>query len=154
MDTKYEIALYFDNDNIHPRTEYLERLNSVKRFAKDNNFSLIITDWSPKKWFRAIGNKEENKDDRRCKLCWRHRLSKTVEYAKKNKFNFFSTTLLTSHYQDKNVIEKIGQEFETKNLKFYIPKKFIDIKTSGFYKQNYCGCVYSLKDRYFEKYSN
>ncbi len=89
VDNGYEISLYFDNNNIHPRSEYLARLKALKDIAKQNDLTLIISDWSPKKWFEAIDFNEDNQNHRRCKLCWKHRLYKTIEYAKKNKYKFF-----------------------------------------------------------------
>ena len=154
LDDQYDVTLYFDNNNIHPRSEYQERLKAIKNVAKEKGIPIIIPDWKPKQWFKAIENIEDNENLRRCRLCWKHRLEKTVEYAKNNGYKLFSTTLLTSHYQNKRIIKEIGGQLNIKGLKFYTPTKFKDIKTNGFYKQNYCGCVYSLKDRYFEKYSN
>ncbi|MFH1547609.1 MAG: epoxyqueuosine reductase QueH [bacterium] len=148
---EYNITLLFDNDNIHPRTEYLARLEVVKKISKDENVELVISDWSPKKWFKSVDKKE--REQKRCCLCWKHRLTKAARYSKENGFPLFSTTLLSSHYQDSKEIERIGIELEEKKLKFFVPKNIKQVETFGFYKQNYCGCVYSLKDRYFEKYS-
>jgi predicted adenine nucleotide alpha hydrolase (AANH) superfamily ATPase len=71
-----------------------------------------------------------------------------------NGFEYFSSTLVTSEYQDQKSIEKIAESKAKKmGIKFWKAKNICcDLKTSGFYKQFFCGCVYSMKERYEEKY--
>ncbi len=160
-----KVTAYFYNPNIHPRSEYLARLNAAKKITEENGINLIVADWSPKEWFKVQnppvdkstsslkkGGSLKNKN--RCEMCWKLRLGKTFEYAKKNNFEVVSTTLLTSHYQNKEQIEKIGKELEKEfKIKFLVPKQITqDLKTSGFYKQNYCGCCYSLVEAWSEKF--
>jgi len=144
-----EITAYFYNPNIHPRAEYLSRLKAIQKIAQENKIKLIVADWSPKEWF-----KEVKIDGDRCKSCWELRLRKSFEYAKKNNFEAVATTLLSSHYQNKDIIEETGKNFEKEfGIKFLVPKKISrDLKTSGFYKQNYCGCCYSLVEAWGEKF--
>lgn len=151
---KENITLYFDNSNIHPRSEYVERLNAVKQIAKENNIELKITNWSKNSWLEAVGYNEDNENLRRCRKCWKLRLGNTAGYAIENEFENFSTTLLTSHYQNTKVISDICISYETSNLKFIPIPKSEKICTSGFYKQNYCGCIFSLKDKYLERGEN
>lgn len=143
-----DVTAYFYNPNIHPRAEYLARLNAAKKICEENGIELIVADWSPREWFKQTKPFPDLPLDRagRCIECWELRLEKTFEYAKKNNFEAVSTTLLTSHYQNKDKIEKIGKELEEKfKIKFLVPEKISrNLKTSGFYKQNYCGCCYSL----------
>lgn len=149
-----QIKIYFDNSNIHPRCEYLARLSAIKKIAGDYSIPLIIADWSPKTWFLATGYDSSNRGLRRCRGCWKLRLQNTAKYCKTNSIHLFSTTLLSSHYQNSKVITKIGTSLENKSLRFYTPESSIkDRKTKGFYKQNYCGCIYSLTQRYEEKWS-
>jgi predicted adenine nucleotide alpha hydrolase (AANH) superfamily ATPase len=81
-------------------------------------------------------------------------LEKSAKYAKENGFEQFSSTLLSSHYQDSEKIKNIGKAVAKKyNLDFYIPEKIDkDLHTRGFYKQIFCGCCYSLKERMEEKF--
>ena len=143
--------LYFYNPNIHPRSEYQSRLAAIQKIATDNKCKLIIPDWKPSDYF-AVTKITTNPG--RCRQCWQLRLSKTAEYAALHKYDSFSSTLITSHYQDSNTITSIAQEIAKKNnLKFYIPPNSnCDLETSGFYKQFFCGCCYSLVERYQEKY--
>jgi epoxyqueuosine reductase len=143
-----EINVYYYNPNIHPRSEYQSRLAAIQQVLP-KTVKLIIPDWRPQDYFSVV----KNPDDR-CSFCWRLRLSKTAEYAVKNNYSHFSSTLLTSHYQDQNIIKNVGVSLaETHKVSFYIPKNICsDLETSGFYKQFFCGCVYSLEERFEEKY--
>jgi len=145
---KQEILLYFDNSNIHPRSEWLARLDAVKIIAEKENTKLIIANWTPRTWLKDI-KKENNKNLRRCKACWQHRLERTQKKTLELGIRKFSTTLLSSHYQNKEEIDRIGKGLNYKGLLFVILKDTdLVIHTKGFYKQNYCGCCFSLADRY------
>lgn len=143
--------LYFYNPNIHPRSEYQSRLAAIQKVSKDTGCKLIIPDWSPKEYF-AVTKIITNPG--RCPQCWQLRLSKTAEFAVKNNYDAFSSTLVTSHYQDTKTITKLGTTLsQIHHLKFIIPTHVeCDLETSGFYKQFFCGCCYSLTERYQEKY--
>ena len=150
---KLEITAYFYNPNIHPRAEYLSRLKAIKQYADENKVKLTVADWSPKERFEV--NKNNFKKPERCWRCWQLRLKKSFEYAKKYGFEAVTTTLLTSHYQDRDKIEEIGKNLEKKyKIKFLAPKNIVtNIKTKGFYKQNYCGCCFSLTEAWKIKFS-
>jgi predicted adenine nucleotide alpha hydrolase (AANH) superfamily ATPase len=134
---------------------------------------VIVPDWSPKEWyegqmkkpFGATHHLSTHKEyseaiDRapkheRCPRCWELRLKKTAEYAKRNGYEAFSSTLVTSQYQDSETIKKIALKIAQDNqIEFIVPEaNCCELKTKGFYKQNFCGCVYSLKERFEEKYT-
>lgn len=144
-----EIVVYYYNPNIHPRSEYQSRLKAMQLIIKD--IKLIIPDWKPSDYFEVIKKKEKGK---RCIDCWNLRLEKTAEFANKNGFEAFSSTLLTSEYQDSDKIQKIGKEISRKyGIEFLIPKNICKkLETKGFYKQVFCGCCYSLTERFEEKF--
>ncbi len=152
------ITLYFSNSNIHPRTEWQARLEAVQKIAEEKGIDLIVENWSPREWFEKASSKfetQKTKNKRRCEFCWFYRLSMTAQKAKSLGYDSFSTTLLTSHYQDRDKIEEIGKKIGGDSLKFISLKgKCPDVHTGGFYKQNYCGCIYSLKERYEGKFCN
>lgn len=152
------VDIYYYNPNIHPRTEYLARLDAVRAVNFNEikkvypNTKLIIADWSPKEYFEKL-NGITNKS--RCPQCWSLRLEKSFEYAKLNKYDAVSSTMITSTYMDRETIEKIGL---TLNKRYGIPFVYDlefnqDLETKGFYKQNYCGCVFSLQERMIEKFN-
>lgn len=146
-------TLYYDNSNIHPRTEWLARLEAVKKVAGELGLKLIAADWSPKKWYEAIGHNADNTDQQRCKSCWQLRLKNTAEKARELGYPHFSSTLLSSNYQDRKEITRIGKSAAGNDLEFVSFDIAQDCASpSGIYLQNYCGCVYSLKERYEEKW--
>ena len=160
-----EIVGYFYNPNIHPRSEYLARLNAAKKICEENKIKLIVADWSPREWFgvqnppvdkstSSLKNGGSLENKKRCEYCWNLRLKKTFEYAKEKGFETVSSTLITSHYQNKEKIIEIGKNLEKEfGIKFLVPEKVSsELKTSGFYKQNYCGCCYSLVEVWREKF--
>lgn len=162
-----ELVLYYYNPNIHPRSEYQSRLKAMKQIAEENKIKLVIPDWRPREYFESINSskslpsgdpKTSDKGDfkrtNRCIKCWNLRLGKTAEYAKENGYDLFASTLVTSQYQDNKKIEEIAQKLAKKyNVNFYVPKVIcIELKTSGFYKQFFCGCSYSLVERMEEKF--
>jgi predicted adenine nucleotide alpha hydrolase (AANH) superfamily ATPase len=154
--SEVEIVAYFYNQNIQPRSEYLSRLKAIQKVTEENKIELIIPDWSPKEYFKRIKPFPNPSLDRagRCINCWKLRLEKTFEYAKNKKFDLISSTLITSHYQNGEKIKEIAEELEKKyKIKFLVPKKVSkDLKTSGFYKQNYCGCAWSLVESFEGKF--
>lgn len=147
---KGEVSLFFYNPNIQPRAEYQSRLVAIKLLAQKYKWKLVIPDWSPREYFEVVKN-----DKNRCESCWKLRLETTLGRAKRDGFEQVSSTLLVSKYQNKKTIEKIGKNLAKKyKIKFLVPKKIVtELPTSGFYKQFFCGCVYSLKGRMEEKYN-
>ncbi len=149
--TAIEATVFFYNPNIHPKTEYLARLKAMQQVCSDLKIKLIIPNWRPAEYFEAVKVKQKPS---RCYQCWQLRLAQTADYAMKNGFETFSSTLLSSKYLDENFITKLGQKISTgTNLKFFIPDKICrECQSRGFYRQNYCGCCFSLIERMEEKF--
>ncbi len=164
-----EMAVYYYNPNIHPRSEYQSRLKAMQLMIKD--LKIIIPDWRPSEWFEMQNpfkpfpnpsldragkiKKIDFSKPNRCINCWNLRLEKTAKFAKENGFESFTSTLLTSEYQNGEMIEKIGKEIGKKyEIEFFVPKNICKhLETKGFYKQVFCGCCYSLVERFEEKFS-
>lgn len=146
-----EIQIYYYNPNIHPRSEYQSRLKAMQLMIKD--LKLIIPDWKPSDYFEKVGSGVKKPE--RCLKCWNLRLEKTAKFAKENGFESFTSTLLTSEYQNGEMIEKIGKEIGKKyEIDFFVPKNVCKhLETKGFYKQVFCGCCYSLVERFEEKFN-
>jgi len=144
-----EIEVYYYNPNIHPRSEYQSRLKAIQLMIGD--LKMVVPDWKPSDYFEVIKSKEKGK---RCVDCWNLRLEETAKFAKKNGFDGFTSTLLTSEYQNTKKIEEIGKEIsKNHNIQFLIPNKICKkLETKAFYKQVFCGCCYSLVERFEEKF--
>jgi predicted adenine nucleotide alpha hydrolase (AANH) superfamily ATPase len=152
----YDVTLFFSNSNIQPETEYYKRLNSLKVYVDRIKIPLIIDSYNPDEWFELIRGYEANPEGgARCQICIKTRLEKTAQYAKFHGFEGFTTTLTISPHKNFQLInelgEKLGKEY---NIQF-LPKNFK--KKDGFqksiamskehqlYRQNYCGCRFSMK---------
>ena len=148
-----EVNGFFYNPNIHPLSEYKNRRQAVEDFSRVANVDIIFPDYDPAEFFRAINEREANPG--RCSLCWELRLKKTAKAARENGFDYFSTTLLVSPYQDQEGLKKIGSDIakETGSEFYYedfrpgFRKAHSEAKGEGLYLQKYCGCIYSEIER-------
>lgn len=146
------LTLLFYNPNIHPRTEYMERLNALKQVIEQGkitqNVKLVIPEYRPKEYFESIASEPS-----RCIGCWKVRMKYLLDYAETNNFFYLSSTLLSSHYQDSEMIKKIANDLKRSEQAIIAPQKeYEHLQTGGFYKQNFCGCCFSLVERLSEKY--
>lgn len=151
-----EVFGFFHNPNIHPFQEYLRRLEAVESFFRSRKVHLIILDeYDVEGFVRDVVFREEN----RCPYCYHRRLEATARTAKKGRFDAFTTTLLYSKHQRHEMIREIG---ESVGQRFGIPFFYEDFrlgwkegieesKKMGLYRQQYCGCIYSEKERYLGK---
>ena len=147
------IGAYY-NSNIHPYTEYHKRLETLIAFASRIDLKLIISEnYDMEGFIRAVAFRESE----RCRYCYHDRLRTCAIIAKKGKFEAFSSTLLYSKYQKHDLIRSIGQAV---SREIDIPFWYEDFrigwhegieksKAMGMYRQQYCGCIYSEKDRYW-----
>lgn len=155
---EFEVTGFWYNPNIHPYQEYQKRLMTTGYFALRTNLRMV---WDINYNLEAFITNLHRIFARpqRCKYCYTLRLNKTAEVAKRNGFKIFSTTLLYSIHQDHYLIREIGKKIAKKyGLKFYDCdyrkgwKEGIEIsKELGLYRQNYCGCIFSEKERYLNK---
>lgn len=162
----FSITILYYNPNIYPEEEYLRRLNELKNFlprfpaAFKNNVKFVEQNYDPEEFYSALEIKnhpefaDEPEKGERCCRCYEFRLKKACEYAVKNNFDYFCTTLSISPFKDSEKINTIGRELcdSIKKTK-WLPSDFK--KKGGFkrslelseeyelYRQQYCGCVYS-----------
>ena len=158
LDSGIDYTIFFYNPNIHPHEEYILRKEENMDFAKKYNIPFIDADYNPRDWFKLTkGMENEPERGKRCSTCFDMRFIKTSEYAYNNNFDIISSTLGISRWKDMNQINKSG-EFAASKFKGLIywtynwrkengSHRMIDVsKDEGFYMQEYCGCVYSLRD--------
>lgn len=150
----FDITGFFYNPNIHPQSEYNRRKEALEIVSKQNNFELILhKEGFFEDFFRKISFNEEKPT--RCHVCWGLRLGETARFASENNFDYFTTTLLVSPYQDIELIKKIGQEIQQDFKSRFFFEDFRPgfgeshriSKEMGLYHQNYCGCVYSEREQ-------
>ena len=149
-----EVMGFFYGSNIHPYTECIRRRDALSQYAEEIDLKLIISDeYDLEGFLRNAAFRETD----RCTLCYYDRLRSTALIAKRGKFNYFSTTLLYSKFQKHSAIESVGNAVAKETgVPFYYEdfrcgwKEGIDIsKARGMYRQQYCGCIYSEKERYY-----
>ena len=153
-----DTTIYFYNPNIHPKEEYEIRKNENIRFAEKLGFDFIDADYDKDNWFERIkGLENEPERGKRCTVCFDMRFERTALYAHENNFKIFATTLGISRWKDLEQINNSGLKAAKRynGLGFWDfnwrkqggSSRMLEIsKKEKFYKQEYCGCVYSLRD--------
>ena len=156
----FDINIFYSNDNIYPEAEYQKRLNEITNFCKkiSDDIKVIYDPYNENDFNNAISGYESlGERSLRCYKCYNLRMEKTAKKAKELNFDYFTTTLSISPYKVTKWINEIGYMLEEKyNIKYL----FSDFKKENGYKhsielsqkyclyrQNYCGCKYSLKER-------
>ena len=149
----HEVHGYFFNPNIHPYTEYRRRKEAVADFAAASNWPVIFAEEYPiETYFREVAYREKD----RCRFCYFLRLRQTARVARRGKFDAFTTTLLVSPFQKHDLVREVGQAVA---VEFEIPFYYVDFRPGykqgvhrsrelGLYRQQYCGCLYSEKERF------
>lgn len=154
LSSKHSLGLFFYNPNIHPAEEYYKRFKELKTHTDNLGLKLIEGDYDSSVWFEAIkGLENEPERGRRCDKCFELRLRATALKAKELGFEMFGTGLTTSPYKKANRINTIGKQIEAETGVKYFEADFkknggahraVELsKQYKFYRQNYCGCVYS-----------
>ena len=153
-DEGVEVTGFFYRHNIHPYTECLKRQETLTIFAESIDLKVIFQDGYDLEGFfhRAVF-----RESSRCEICYYERLKTAAFMARKGRFDAFSSSLLYSRFQNHETIRAIGESVgKTVGIPFYYSDfrngwKY-GIETSkrlGMYRQQYCGCIYSEKERYY-----
>lgn len=158
----FNITILYYNPNIFPKNEYLKRkeeqIRLINSLKTPNKVDILDCDYDNEIYEKQIKG-YENCPERgaRCNICFKLRLEKTAELAKKNNYDYFCSTLTVSPYKNAKVINEIGNELAKKyQIKWLYSdfkkndgyKKSIELsKKYNLYRQNYCGCIYSKKEQ-------
>jgi predicted adenine nucleotide alpha hydrolase (AANH) superfamily ATPase len=165
----------YPEEEYHRRLDELKNLYTKFPPALEGKIKVIEENYDPDDFYKAVKTKEEpelageKERGERCRRCYEFRLKKTYEYALKNHFDYFCTTLSISPFKDAEKINVLGKEIEAQNNGAEIAKTTGAEKTPlwltsdfkkkggfkrslelseeyGMYRQQYCGCIYSLKN--------
>lgn len=156
LHNNFDVTGYFHNPNIYPFEEYKRRKDEFLVFAQAKNYKVIVDEDPADIWFKAVeGYENEPERGKRCELCFKLRLEKTAQFAKAGGFDIFTTVLTISPHKNAKVINSIGnalsEEYDIKFLETDFKKndgfrKSLEIsKQYGLYRQNYCGCKFSIR---------
>ncbi|HVV27491.1 MAG TPA: epoxyqueuosine reductase QueH [Rhizomicrobium sp.] len=153
-----DYTIFFYNPNIHPRREYEIRKNENIRFADRHGIAFIDADYDADNWMaRAKGLEWEPERGARCTMCFDMRFDRTALYAHEHGFPVITSSLGISRWKDMDQINGCGERAAAKyeGLTYWTynwrkgggSARMIEIsKREAFYQQDYCGCVYSLRD--------
>ncbi|MBI3602114.1 MAG: epoxyqueuosine reductase QueH [Candidatus Omnitrophica bacterium] len=153
-----ELTIFFYNPNIHPRREYEIRKNENIRFAQKMKIPLVDADYDTSNWFGRIKGLEwEPERGARCTACFDMRFERTALYAHEHGFKVITSSLGLSRWKDMNQINGCGVRAANRypGMVYWTynwrkgggsQRMYQIAKRENFYQQEYCGCVYSLRD--------
>ena len=162
----FNITVFYYNPNIYPDEEYYLRVKEQQRFINQfptkHKVSFIEGDYDTDSFYSiAKGLENEPEKGARCHKCYELRLTRTAEVAKEKGFDFFTTTLTISPMKDSQLLNEIGLKVADKvGVNWLVSdfkkkegyKRSTEIsKEYDMYRQDYCGCVYSYRDRQAQK---
>ena len=158
VDSEIVFTIYFYNPNIHPQKEYLLRKDENKRFADLHGIEFVDADYDVKHWFeRTKGYEFTPERGQRCTHCFDMRFEKTAWYADQHGFDLISSSLGISRWKNMDQINACGlraaRSYHHLDYWTYNWRKDGGATRMSkinheqrFYQQQYCGCVYSLRD--------
>ena len=162
LSSYFKITIFYYNPNIYPEEEYQKRKEEEKKFIlkfpTKYPVSFLDCDYDSNSFYQiAKGLEHQQEGEKRCYLCYQLRLEKTAKEAKKQNFDYFTTTLSISPYKNSDWINEIGLMLEKKYQISYLMADFkkkngyqrsIQLtNVFGLYRQDYCGCIYSKIER-------
>jgi hypothetical protein len=151
-------TVFFYNPNIHPRDEYLLRKEENIRFARKLQAPFVDADYDAEAWLaRTLGMEREPERGARCAVCFDVRLERAARHAHGNGFAVMTTSLGISRWKNKAQVDACGHRAASayEGLSYWDfnwrknggSERMVEIgKRESFYRQDYCGCVYSLRD--------
>ncbi|MCR5099641.1 MAG: epoxyqueuosine reductase QueH [Lachnospiraceae bacterium] len=161
------VTVFYYNPNIYPDEEYLHRVREQERFLSEfptkHPVGFIEGDFEKKRFYDEVARGLENEPERgrRCEKCFELRLSETAKRAVAEGFDYFCTTLTISPQKDPVLLNTIGKRLGEEYGVAFLPSEFrkregykrsTEISREyGMYRQNYCGCVYSMSRNTEEK---
>ena len=157
----FDITILYYNPNITDQEEYEKRLQELEIFVRKlnlDNIKVIPGRYKPEEFFEiSKGLEQEKERGKRCYECYKLRLEETAKIAEKLGFDFFTTTLSISPYKNSKWLNEIGENLDKKYQTTYLYadfkkkngyKRSIELSRKyNLYRQDYCGCIYSKKEK-------
>jgi len=148
-------VVFFFNPNIQPQVEYQKRRDAISIVAGALDVQILEGDYQPSDWYKNLQPySQEVEGGLRCLLCYRLRLEESFRVSAKEDCDYFTTSLTVSPHKLSSAIMDIGKDIGQDNFLPFDFKKdggfnksIIAAKKLNLYRQNYCGCTYSLRDR-------
>ncbi len=162
----FDISVFYYNPNIYPEDEYARRVEEQKHLLEAMplraHVKFIQGEYVPEDFYHAVnGYEKEPEGSVRCFLCYEMRLREAAQLAKHGDFDYFTTTLSISPYKNAEKLNEIGGRLADEYGIKYLPSDFkkkngykrsIELSREyGLYRQDYCGCVFSMRERQLGK---
>lgn len=153
----FDITLYYYNPNIESQEEFDKRFKEFEKIEQRFNVKVVEETYNAKEFYDSVKGYEDCKEGGdRCTICYRLRLQKSLDYAEKNHFDYFASTLSISPYKNAEKLNTIGEEISKDSSVLYLINDFkkkggylrstVLSKEMDLYRQAYCGCVFSKRD--------
>lgn len=158
VESGFDLIVFFYNPNIYPREEYELRKEESKRFARQRGVPFVDADYDQDNWMERVkGLEDEPERGRRCSVCFSMRFERTALYAHEHGFRVFASSLGSSRWKNLDQVNECGLRAAVRypGLVYWAnnwrkdgraQRKIEIARREGFYQQEYCGCVYSLRD--------
>lgn len=158
----FSITVFYYNPNIYPAEEYWKRVKEQEEFIKKlpvrYPISFLEGVYETERFYETVKGLEKIPEGgERCFACYRLRLTEALREAQKGKFDYMTTTLTISPMKNAEKLNEIGEELCRDASVCWLPsdfKKKNGYKRSteisreyGMYRQDYCGCVFSMRER-------
>jgi predicted adenine nucleotide alpha hydrolase (AANH) superfamily ATPase len=148
----------FINPNIQPEEEFKKRLEEARELSRKLEIEFVETNYDPEAWNASMrGLENEPEGGIRCEVCFRVRLEEAARLAAENNCDSLTSTLTVSPYKNTTLIHRLGMEAAER---YGIVFREDDFKKKGgfqrslalsrehnLYRQNYCGCLFSRRDK-------
>jgi len=153
---EYDVSLFYYNPNIVSLEEYEKRKENVEKIAEYFDLPLFLGEYDHGVWLDKIKGHEKDKEKgERCFICYADRINTAVTFACDNDFSFCTTTLTISPHKIAEKILEIGRAASVGTGTVFLEKDFkkqdgfkksVELSAKlGLYRQNYCGCEFSIK---------
>ncbi|MBQ7307186.1 MAG: epoxyqueuosine reductase QueH [Clostridia bacterium] len=151
----FDVTVYYYNPNVYPTEEYEIRKTEQKNYLEKIDIPFIEGEYSKLDFYDSVlGLENELEGGKRCYSCYKFRMKSCAKKAKDLNFEYFCTTLSVSPHKNSTYINEIGKNLEEEyNIKFLFSdfkkrqgflRSLALSKENNFYRQNYCGCEYSM----------
>ena len=159
----FNVTIMFNNSNIYPESEYIRRLEELKKFLgyfkRDYGYEvkLVVKEYDNDKYNIDLEPyKDQPEGMTRCFICYEKRMDDAYKYANDNGFDYFTTVMTISRQKNSQVLNEIGEKLSKKypNVKYFHSdfkkNKGIDMARDmrikyDLYQQLYCGCKYTYE---------
>lgn len=156
LKSNYDLTILYYNPCIFPEEEYIKRLEEQKRYGEIVGVKVLSLPYDEKEFLSKVKGLElEKEGGARCKVCFEIRLRKTAQLCKELGFDIFTTTLSVSPHKNSAVINEVGRKVAQEEGIRFLEESFKKkdgylnsiklAKKYDLYRQNYCGCRFSLR---------